>query len=143
MKVRFITRKRLLCAGLVALLLAAYPLFVLVYTLGHVCVSKLPGGRNGPLDAYRHALASAVVSYTLGDWAVGLATRTMEGKARLASGMDRHNNAIGAAIGARAASFSEIEPAVEKAVLGGAVNAPGPDQITWLPKTRWRKGRLW
>jgi len=57
--------------------------------------------------------------------------------------MDRHNNQIGAAIGVRAHSFSEIEPAVRAEVLRGAVDARDVSQVTWLPPDRWRASRLW
>jgi hypothetical protein len=103
----------------------------------------LEGGRHGQLDAYRHSLASATVSYTLGEWAVNLVTRVFEWDDKDSNGMDRHNNRIGAGIGSRAKSFREIEPAVLKSVRKGAVNATEPNQITWLPVDKWRDGRLW
>ena len=48
--------RRLVLAGLI---LAAYPAFVLASVYAHWFAADLPGGRNGPADAYRHALASA------------------------------------------------------------------------------------
>lgn len=60
------------------LLLSIYPLCVLFYTWTHVFRSDLEGGRHGPLDAYPHALASAIVSYTLDERAVYLMTGLME-----------------------------------------------------------------
>ena len=57
--------------------------------------------------------------------------------------MDRHNNRLGACIGSQVESFSEIEPAVRKAVLSGKVDARDRDQVTWLPEAKWRDGRLW
>jgi hypothetical protein len=67
----------------------------------------------------------------------------MERGSKDANLMDRRNNQIGAAIGLRAHSFSEIEPAVQAAVQRGAVNARDAVQVTWLPRERWRRSRLW
>lgn len=126
-----------------AALIGAYPVCVLAFTWGHVLRSDLPGGRHGQLDAYRHALASATVSYTLGEWAVDLVTSVFEWDDKDSNEMDRHNNRIGAGIGSNAGSFREIEPAVLKSVRKGAVKATDPNQITWLPANKWRDGRLW
>jgi len=125
------------------LLLSAYPVFVLVYTWSCVFKSDLQGGRNGPLDAYRHALASSVVSYTLGESAVNLVTNLFESKGKDSNTMDSHNNRIGASIGTSAKSFRELEPSVRQAVLNGAVDASVSNQITWLPEKKWRDGRVW
>ncbi len=57
--------------------------------------------------------------------------------------MDIHNNRIGAAIGSKANSFSEIEPTVRKAVTNGDVFAVNSDQITWLPPSKWGARKLW
>jgi hypothetical protein len=122
---------------------SAYPAFVLGYTWSHVARSNLPGGRHGPLDAYRHTLASAVVAFTLSPRAVEWVTSAMERRSTDANLMDRHNNRIGAAIGMRAHSFSEIEPAVQAQVQGGAIDARDAGQVTWLPPERWRRSLLW
>lgn len=132
--------RRLLVLGVI---LSIYPAFVLIYTWSFVFTSDLQGGKHGPLDAYRHALASSVVSYTLGEPAVDLVTRLFESSGKDSNAMDRHNNQIGAGIGARSKSFSELEPAVRQAVLNGAVDASDSEQITWLPEKRWRDGRIW
>lgn len=95
------------------------------------------------LDAYRHALASAVVSYTIGEWPVDLMTRLMERNHQASHQMDRHNNRIGAKIGSRVQGFNQIEPAVRHAVQDGAVDAKDADQIRWLPKPEWRERKLW
>jgi hypothetical protein len=116
---------------------------VLFYTWSCVFRSDFEGGRHGQLDAYRHALASAVVAYTLDERAVNLTTKLMEFKGKDSSRMDRHNNLIGAQIGAQTKSFQELEPSVRKAVLDGAVNSTNANQITWLPKAKWRDGRIW
>src|SRR5690348_8653288 len=94
------------------LLVSAYPAFVLGCTWSHVAQSSLPGGRYGPLDAYRHTLASAVVAFTLSPRAVEVTTWFMERRGNDANLMDRRNNQIGAAIGMRVRSFGELEPAV-------------------------------
>lgn len=127
----------------ITLLLCVYPVSVIVFTWSHVLRSDLEGGRHGPLDAYRHALASATVSYTLGEWAVSLTTWICEWGGKDSHKMDIHNNKIGAVIGARCPSFRELEPAVRQAVLQGEASGTDPSRITWLPHTRWRDGRLW
>jgi hypothetical protein len=132
---------RRLCAF--AAVLSVYPVFVLVFTWSHVLRSDFGGGRHGQLDAYRHALASAVVSYTLGEWAVTTATGVLEWNDKDSNRMDRHNNRIGAAIGSSVESFREIEPAVRKSVLNGEVDTTDLSHITWLRESKWRDGRLW
>jgi len=124
-------------------LLMAYPAFVLGYTWYHVLGSDLPGGHNGPLDAYRHTLASAVVAYTLNEKAVEWVSRTMETEDWATHRMDRHNNRIGARIGLRARSFFEIEPAVARRVAEGAVFARSENQTTWMPEGCWGDKKLW
>jgi hypothetical protein len=129
--------------AVVALLLSIDPSFVLIYTWSCVFRSNLEGGRQGPLDAYRHALASAVVAYTLDERAVHLITGLMESSGKDSNKMDRHNNLIGAQIGTTSKSFRELEPSVRQQVLAGAVNSTDTNQITWLPKEDWRDGRIW
>ncbi|HEY1170679.1 MAG TPA: hypothetical protein VGH19_04850 [Verrucomicrobiae bacterium] len=136
-------RKILWRLAAVALLLSIYPLCVLGYTWTHVFRSDFEGGRHGPLDAYRHALASAVVSYTLDEQAVYLMTALMESGGKDSNRMDRHNNRLGAQIGASAKSFRDLEPSVRQSVLAGSVNTTDTNQITWLPKDLWRAGRIW
>lgn len=132
---------RLLFAS--AILIATYPACILVYSWFHVLKSDFEGGRHGQLDAYRHALASATVSYTLGEWAVNLTTVMLECAGKDSGKMDIHNNRIGADIGSKASSFREIEPTVREAVMNGAVDATRSDQITWLAASKWRDGRFW
>ena len=43
--------------------LAVYPAGLLGYVWYHCWSTGLEGGKNGPLDAYRHALSSAMVAY--------------------------------------------------------------------------------
>jgi hypothetical protein len=128
---------------LLALILAVYPAFVLTYTWSHVLQSPLPGGRHGPLDAYRHTLASAVVAYTLDARAIDLVNSVMERRGKRANAMDIHNNLLGAGIGSRAARFSDIEPMVARSVAAGQIDAPSPDQTTWLPRDDWKEGFAW
>ena len=132
--------KRVLIGAVVA---SIYPVCVLGYTWTHVLRSDLPGGRHGPLDAYRHTLASAVVGYTLGPRAVAAVTAVMEFRDKPSSYMDRHNNRIGADIGVQAASLNEIEPAVRERVLRGDVLTNNPQQTQWLPPAAWRPGKIW
>jgi hypothetical protein len=119
--------------------LAIYPLAVLGYVYGHTLTSGLPGPRHGPQDAYRHTLASAIVAYTISPRAVHWVTAVMEFADDPGSRMDRHNNAIGAGIGASATSFAEIRPQVEARVQAGRVHAIDPQQVTWLARRHWRE----
>jgi len=136
-------RKLLRRAGAVVLLFCVYPACVLANTWSHVLKSDFKGGRNGKLDAYRHSLASATVSYPLGVWAVDLTTWVFESGDKESNKMDIHNNRIGANIGSKAKSFSEIEPSVRRAILNGDVSATDPDQITWLSPSKWGDSKLW
>ncbi len=136
--------RNLLRRVFVAVLIAGiYPLSVLVYTWSCVLRSDLKGGRHGPLDAYRHALASSVVSYTIGGWAVDLITSVFESGGKAPNNMDRHNNRIGAGIGAGSRTFSELERTVSQAVESGTADTTDPQRITWLPENQWRDGRFW
>lgn len=87
--------------------------------------------------------SSAVVSYTLGKWAVNLVTAIFESKGKDTNQMDGHNKKIGADIGNTVSSFSELEGAVRRRVQSGRVNSSGSDQITWLLQRRWRDSKLW
>jgi hypothetical protein len=138
-----VKRKTLLRLSALAMLVSVYPLCVLFYTWGSVFRSDLEGGRHGPLDAYRHTLASAVVSYTLGQWAVNFTTGLMESRGKDSNNMDSHNNRIGAGIGVSSKSFHDLEPSVRQSVLNGAVNSTNTNQVTWLPKEKWKSGRIW
>jgi hypothetical protein len=103
----------------------------------HCFQSDLAGGKNGPLDAYRHTLASATVAYTLSPAAVDWVTAAFEDQATPAGSMDAHNNAIGAALGARAAHFGDIAAMVSQQVQNGAENTAIATQTTWLAKRQW------
>ena len=135
--------KPLTLVAVVMLLLASYPVLVLGYTWSKVLQSDLEGGRHGPLDAYRHALASAIVSYTLDERVVEWVSEVMEGGRLVSHRMDRHNNRIGASIGSEVSSFWDIEPAVARRVAEGKVMSNDPDQITWLPKGVWSDAVMW
>ena len=126
---------------MVALVLAAYPTFVLANVYWKFFQADLPGGRNGPADAYRHSLASAIVAYTLSPRCVDWVTRVMEsdGLNDASGAMDAHNNRIGARLGAAAPSWAAMQRDVRAAVEHGAVNAASTDQITWLAPTAWQE----
>ena len=132
-------RRLVICVSI----LLIYPVFVIGYTWTHVLRSDLEGGRHGPLDAYRHALASAVVSHTLGEWAVDLVTTVFESSAKESNQMDRKNNSIGAAIGGSTDSFAELKARVRERVSAGSERSGESGQITWLPRERWRDSKLW
>lgn len=135
-----VRRRRLKIAGIAALLLGAYPAFVLGTVYAHWFGAHLPGGRNGPSDAYRHALASATVAYTASPRIVALVTRVMErdGQGSAMRSMDAHNNRIGARIGADATSWNQMQARVRDAIANGAIGATDENQITWLPRERWQ-----
>nr|WP_232338602.1 hypothetical protein [Lysobacter soli] len=125
----------------VAVVLGAYPAFVMVATYSQFFAAGLPGGRNGPADAYRHSLASAIVAYTSSPRCVDLVTAVMErgGQGNAARAMDAHNNRLGARIGAAADSWTAMQQAVLAAVNEGAIDARSPDQITWLAPHAWQE----
>lgn len=124
---------RLAMAGVVA----AYPLWLLGYVYWHSLSAGLPGARHGPQDAYRHALASAAVAYTISPVVVDWVTTVMEFADDPSSRMDRHNNAIGASIGAAAESFAQIRPQVLERVQAGRIGATDPQQVSWMPEQQW------
>lgn len=126
---------------LLALPVVAYPVFVLGSVYAYWFAADLPGGRNGPSDAYRHSLASATVAYTATPTFVEWVTAAMEDEQRSQmSAMDIHNNRIGARIGANAPSWKTMHEQVWAAVQAGEVNSADPDRITWLPPERWLRG---
>ena len=134
-------RRRWRLRALAALaLLAAYPAFVLGAVYAQWFGAGLPGGRNGPADAYRHSLASAIVAYTLSprcvDWVTALMERGGEGNPSRA--MDAHNNRIGARLGAAAPTWTAMQREVRAAVDHGAIDARSPDQITWRAPVAWQ-----
>ncbi|TBV76254.1 DUF6973 domain-containing protein [Pseudoxanthomonas winnipegensis] len=131
-------RWRLLVVAAIGL--AAYPTFVMASVYAYYTAAGLPGGRNGPADAYRHSLASATVAYTLSPRCVDWVTHVMEhdGVGSAARAMDAHNNRIGASIGAAAHSWTAMHDAVRDAVEAGAIDAPSAQQITWLAPSAWQ-----
>ena len=130
-------RIRLIAAT--GLVLAAYPAFVLGTVYAQWFSADLPGGRNGPSDAYRHSLASATVAYTVSPRLVALVTHVMErdGQGSDMRAMDAHNNRIGAQIGATAPSWNQMQARVRAAIDAGQVQATDANKITWLPRERW------
>lgn len=130
--------RRWLIAGAVA---AAYPAFVLIVVYAQFFAAGLPGGRNGPADAYRHSLASAVVAYTTSPRIVDWVTWAMErdGQGNRSRAMDAHNNRIGARIGRDADGWQAMQQNVKDAVRAGAIDAPDAQQITWLPPGDWQE----
>jgi hypothetical protein len=136
-----VTRRRWLRRGIVAIsLFALYPVFVLASVYATTLHSDLPGGRHGPRDAYRHSLASATVAYTGSLRWVEWVTEVMEngGRGDAARAMDAHNNMLGARIGAKAESWSDMRTAVFAAVKAGGVDVEDENRITWLPSQRWQ-----
>jgi hypothetical protein len=105
--------------------------------------TSLPGGRHGPLDAYRHTLASAFLSRALGPWAVEKVSLLMESCTKRSCAMDRHNNAIGARLGLEAKAFSALPDIVLRQVEKGREGATDSAQTTWLPSSDWKSGFFW
>jgi hypothetical protein len=132
--------RRLRLFAATVLVLAAYPAFVLGTVYAHWFGANLPGGRNGPSDAYRHTLASATVAYTTSPRLVAWVTRVMEddGHGSAMRWMDAHNNRIGARIGTEADSWNQMQARVRAAIDAGAIGATDESQITWLPRERWQ-----
>lgn len=124
-------------------LAALYTTFVLSYVWWHCYQSPFIGGKNGQLDAYRHTLASAVVAYTSTPKFVKIVTFCMENENHPANLMDQHNNKIGAKIGVNAVSFSTLPKLVNAQIMQGKVNAPKPNQTTWLPEKKWAESLFW
>lgn len=125
------------------IVLSVYPAFVLGYVWYHCLVSDFQGGKYGQLDAYRHTLASAVVTYSSSSKLVAVATAVMERKDSAANRMDRHNNIIGVEIGQTATSFSQLNVLVQQRVNQGAENAVEASQVTWLATPYWEKSLFW
>lgn len=124
-----------------AALCGLYVAFVLGTVYATTLRSDLPGGRHGPKDAYRHSLASATVAYTGSPRWVEWVTAVMEdgGRGDAARAMDAHNNRLGARIGARADSWTQMRADVLAAVQAGGAMVEDDDRITWLPPERWRE----
>ncbi len=128
---------------LLVLLPCVYSASVLYFVYTNVWSSGLKGGGNGPADAYRHSLASALVAHTLSPKVVDLVTEIMEnqGEDDPLHAMDRHNNRLGAEIGASIPlswhSVEEVNQVIRKKVDNGNINATDPNQIRFLPKNYW------
>lgn len=128
---------------LLLLLPLIYTAFVLVFVWWNCHSSQFHYGKNGPLDAYRHTLASAVVAYTASPKLVSVVTFMMERDNKPANLMDKHNNAIGANIGQHAQSLADIKAKVATQIAAGSVNKVAPTQTTWLATQYWRESLFW
>ena len=136
-----IGRRRWRRLAVAATLAGLYPAFVIGTTYTQFFRADLPGGRHGPADAYRHALASAIVAYTLSPRCVDWVTAVMErgGEGNDSRAMDAHNNRVGARIGATAGSWTEMQASVREAVREGTERGTDPNRITWLPRVLWQE----
>ncbi len=132
---------------LLLLLPCVYSVSLLYFVYENVWNSGLKGGGNGPADAYRHSLSSALVAHTLSPKVVDLVTEMMEnqGQDDPLHAMDRHNNRLGAKIGASIPlswnSIETVNQAVRNKVDNGKINATDPNQIRFLPKKYWQEDR--
>ncbi len=134
-----------LAGGILCVALALiFSFWLLASTYAIILRSGLPGGSDGPMDAYRHTLASAQLSYCLGSGVVTVFTRLTERhpERRKDDAMDTHNNLVGAAIGAKAHSLREVRAEVRHRVQAGGVDRTDPGQVTWLPAAYWSEGLL-
>ena len=134
-----------LAGGVACLVLASlFSIWLLASTYSIVLRSGLPGGSDGPMDAYRHTLASAQLSYFLGPGTVKVFTVLTERHPdrKRDDAMDTHNNLLGAAIGAQARSLREVRSEVLHRVMSGSVDQTDPGQVTWLPRYYWSEGLL-
>ncbi len=138
-KPKYSTKHLVYCLILASL----YPTFVLSFVWWHCYQSPFIGGKNGPLDAYRHSLASAVVSYTASPTCVDIVTFWMEGQNQPANLMDQHNNAIGKQIGITANALTDLPAITSTKILQGKINAKDANQITFMPKNWWQESLLW
>lgn len=119
--------------------------------------SGLPGPQGGPADAYRHMIGAGELTRRLGpvaalailesnEWRSEIAAENQQSRgvpvapANLpaAISMDRHNNAVGIAGGARSWSFEDVvahaRAQIDRAGEDGAGFAGRP---TWLPRDSW------
>lgn len=122
--------------------LLAYPLLLIGSTYAITLASGLPGGSNGPCDAYRHALASALVAYTISPRCVEWVTDWMESdEDEAAHRMDAHNNRVGARLAGSSTSLVQLLARVRRAVDRGTVLedhfAYDRTRIVWLPEEEW------
>ncbi|WP_234882456.1 hypothetical protein, partial [Xanthomonas perforans] len=119
--------------ALAMLALSAYPAFVLIAVYSQWLGSGLPGGRNGPADAYRHSLASAIVAYSLSPRCVDWVTAVMErgGVGTPSRAMDAHNNGIGARIGAAVPCWTAMPREVRSDVDHVRIVAGSTCHVSW------------
>ena len=131
-------------AAICGALTLAFAAWLLASTYATVLRSGLPGGSDGPMDAYRHTLASAQLAYVFGPGSVRQFTALTERhpERKKDDAMDTHNNLLGAAIGASGRSLREVRAEVLHRVESGGVNRADPRQVTWLPRRYWREGLL-
>lgn len=103
-------------------------------------LTGLPGMRGGPQDAFRHTLASAVVSRFISPAAVDWVTDATESGRTRNSRMDRHNNRIGRELGLRGGSATQLYGRVREQVAAGRADSDDPAVTTWLPEKNWTVG---
>ncbi|MBS9779197.1 MAG: hypothetical protein KGV51_01085 [Moraxellaceae bacterium] len=134
---------------LLILLPCVYSASLLFFVYTNVWNSGLKGGSNGYADAYRHSLASALVAHTLSPKAVIFVTEIMEnqGADDASHIMDRHNNRLGAKIGASIplswGSVEQVNQVIRNKVDNGKINTTDPNQIRIMPKNYWRDNRYY
>lgn len=118
-------------------LLLISPFFMFIATMhGLAFNSGLSGYRGGPMDAFRHSLASAYVARYVGKWAVVTFTDfTERNHSSKYDVMDMHNNNVGVLIGT--SDTKDIYDEVKLRVSRGKINSQEAHVITWLPENKW------
>ena len=85
----------------------------------------MPGGRNGPADAYRHCVGSGELTRTTSRataWAAGHAWELKTGGPIIVRDewkMDIHNNMVGRQVGVSADTFEDVEQGCTDALNSG------------------------
>lgn len=109
--------------------------------------SGLPGLHNGPADAYRHIMGAAEITQRYGEATARIVLEGHELDGLIRSGqpwneleMDRHNNAIGIAIGREAGTFDEVIERAREKIDSATQRAKGETMPRWLSEGEWKGG---
>jgi hypothetical protein len=136
---RFVLRGALALAGAALVVSFAWALLLSPFYAAAM-LTRLPGMRGGPQDAFRHTLASAFLSRYVSPAAVDWVTDATESGRTRNSRMDRHNNRIGRELGRGGASGAALYRLVREQVAAGRVDSDDPAVTTWLPEKSWSVG---
>jgi len=105
-------------------------------------LSNLPGGRNGPQDAYRHILIAAELTRRLGTETAKLGLDALEAYGTAMQlqksedeAMDRYNNELGYKIGQNAQSWKEVVARARELIERDHLGEPG--YAWWESPVKW------